>query len=105
MARRLVGRELRCDPTAVAGGAVEALRAAGRRRALRVRLNPESLADLRLHPAALDEASAGAELQLLADPTLVPGDVVVETEAGQVDARIASRLERFRVALLDGAAP
>ena len=42
---------------------------------------------------------------LVADPTLVPGDVVVETEAGQVDARIVSRLESFRAALLDGASP
>jgi len=104
MARRLVGRELRGDPAAVSRGAVAALRAAGRRRALRVRLHPESLADLRLNPA-LEEATSGATLELVADPTLDPGDVVVETEAGQVDARISSRLEGFRAALLPGAAP
>ena len=54
--------------------------------------------------ASLAEATAGAALELVADPALAPGDVVVETEAGQVDGRIASRLEAFRAALEQEAA-
>ena len=103
MARRIVGRELRGDPAAVRDGALLALRAAGRRRSLRVRLHPESVAQVRSRTEALAEATAGAALELVADPGLSPGDVVVETEAGQVDGRIASRLERFRAALEGGA--
>jgi type III secretion protein L len=99
MARRIVGRELHGDPAALSEGAAAALRAAGRRRALRVRLHPDVLATLREHSASLAEATAGAALELVSDPALAPGDVVVETEAGRVDGRIDSRLESFRAAL------
>ena len=104
MARRIVGRELRANPSAAGDGALQALRAAGRRRALRVRLHPEAMAQVRERSAALVEATAGAALELVSDPALLPGDVLVETEAGQVDGRIASRLEAFRSALRQGAA-
>jgi flagellar assembly protein FliH len=99
MARRIVGRELRCDPAVVSEGAAQALRAAGRRRALRVRLHPDDVAHVRDRSPGLAGSTAVTALELVADPTLAPGDVVVETEAGQVDARIASRLEAFRAAL------
>ena len=104
MARRIIGRELQCDPAAVRQGAAAALQAAGRRRALRVRLHPDGVASLRERSASLAEATAGAALELVADPALAPGDVVVETEAGRVDGRIASRLESFRAALAQEAA-
>lgn len=99
MARRIIGRELQSDAAAVRDGAVAALRAAGRRRALRLRLHPDGVASLREQAASLAEATAGAALELVADPALAPGDVVVETEAGLVDGRIDSRLEGFRVAI------
>jgi flagellar assembly protein FliH len=104
MARRIVGQELRADPTAAAQGALLALRAAGRRRALRVRLPPQTVAQLQERTAHLVEASAGASLELVADPALRPGDVVVETEAGHVDGRIDTRLAAYR-ATLEGGAP
>jgi flagellar biosynthesis/type III secretory pathway protein FliH len=104
MARRILGQELRCDPAAVGPGALEALRAAGRRRVLRVRLHPESVAHVHQRAAADLGGLPGTSLELVADPALSPGDVVVETEAGRVDGRVASRLEGFRAALqLDAA--
>jgi flagellar biosynthesis/type III secretory pathway protein FliH len=99
MARRIVDRELRSDPAAAGHGALLALRAAGRRRALRVRLHPDTVAELRRRAPALAQATAGASLELAGDPALQPGDVVVESEAGVVDGRIATRLEAFRAAL------
>jgi len=104
MARRILGRELRLDPAAAGEGARAALQAAGRRRSLRVRLHPDGVAQLRDGQAALGASVEGGVLELLADPSLLPGDVVVETEAGQVDGRIASRLEGFRAALAGTAA-
>lgn len=99
MARRIIGRELHGDPAAATEGAAAALRAAGRRRALRVRLHPDGVASFRERSTSLAEATAGAALEVVADPALAPGDVVVETEAGQVDGRIASRLEGLRAAV------
>ena len=104
MARRILGRELRLDPGAAGEGARAALAAAGRRRSIRVRLHPDGVAQLRDGKAALGAAVEGSALELLADPGLLPGDVVVETEAGQVDGRISSRLECFRSALAGTAA-
>ncbi len=36
-----------------------------------------------------------AEVQILADPALAPGDYIVETEHGQIDARIQTQLNRI----------
>jgi flagellar biosynthesis/type III secretory pathway protein FliH len=99
MARRIVGRELRADPAVAAEGALQAIRAAGSRRALRVRLHPETVGLVRARAPALVEEAGGAAPELLADPSLSPGDVVVETEAGLVDGRVDSRLESLRAAL------
>ncbi len=104
MARRILGRELKLDPGAAAAGASAALRAAGRGRPLRVRLHPEGAALLRERTAGLSPMAGEGALELVDDPTLLPGDVVVESEAGQVDGRIDRRLEVFRAALTRGAA-
>jgi len=104
MARRILDRELRLDPAAAVEGTRSALQAAGRWRSVRVRLHPDGLAQLRAGAPALPAAEGGGGLELVADPSLQPGDVVVETEAGQVDGRIDSRLEGFRAALARAAA-
>jgi flagellar biosynthesis/type III secretory pathway protein FliH len=104
MARRILGRELRGDPGLVYACASEALRVAGPVRRLRVRLHPDAVALLRERSPALGAQVEGRALELVADPALIPGDVVVETEAGQVDGRIESRLALFRAALAPAAA-
>jgi flagellar biosynthesis/type III secretory pathway protein FliH len=104
VARRILGRELQADPSAALVGAREALRVAGPARQLRVRLHPVVMAQLRERLPELGAQVEGRALQLVADPALVPGDVVVETEAGQVDGRLERRLEQFRAALARTAA-
>jgi flagellar biosynthesis/type III secretory pathway protein FliH len=104
MARRILGRELQADPSAALAGAREALRVAGPARRLRVRLHPEVMAQLRVRLPELGYQVEGRDLELVADPALVPGDVLVETEAGQVDGRLERRLERFGAALARTAA-
>ncbi len=60
----------------------------------------------RLHPADLAEIdveqieTAGRELQLVADPTLRPGDCILDAGAARVDATLAGALERVRTVLL-----
>lgn len=104
MARRILGQELRADPGAVLANARAALRVAGPARRLRVRLHPDLVAQLRERTPALASQVEGRALELVADAALIPGDVLVETEAGQVDGRLESRLERFRAALARAAA-
>ncbi|MDR6611465.1 FliH/SctL family protein [Leifsonia sp. 1010] len=57
---------------------------------------------VRLHPddiAALRAAGAGEDLQLVADPTLAPGDAIGELPHGWLDARIHAALDRAKEAL------
>lgn len=57
---------------------------------------------VRLHPddiAALRGAGAGEDLQLIADPTLAPGDAIGELPHGWLDARIHAALDRAKEAL------
>jgi flagellar biosynthesis/type III secretory pathway protein FliH len=69
-----------------------------------MRLHPRSAEALRREAGALASAAGLPGVALVEDPALDPADVVVETEAGQVDARLSARLEAFRRAL-DEVAP
>lgn len=69
-----------------------------------VRMNPADLEQVR----ALLATSAGVALpdgvDLVADPTLAPGDAVSEYPAGYLDAQVSTALDRARRALLEGEA-
>lgn len=60
------------------------------------RLHPTDLAEL----SADDVETAGRELQLVADPTLRPGDCILDAGAARVDATLAGALERVRAVLM-----
>jgi flagellar assembly protein FliH len=89
LARRVVRSELALRPEGVAQVAQEAVGAVMlSARHLRLRLHPQDL--------ALIEPGAGAALRarevvLQADAAVTPGGCVVESDLGQVDARIESR--------------
>jgi flagellar assembly protein FliH len=99
VARRLLGRELAADPAAVRGAAAEALAAARGRRRLVLRLHPAGAAALAGEGTGLAALAGVPSVAIESDPSLQPGDVVVETEAGGVDGRVAARLSAFRAAL------
>jgi len=101
VARRLLGRELALDPGAVRGSAEAVLAAARGRRRATLRLHPAAAAALHPEVAALASLGGWARLALQPDPTLQPGDAVVETEGGAVDGRLEVRLEAFRRALVE----
>jgi flagellar assembly protein FliH len=74
----------------------------------RVLADPQvpGLHTVRLHPRDLDALRAAggvpdvAGVQLVADPTLAPGDAVGQHPDGYLDARVATALARARAALL-----
>lgn len=106
VARRLLAQGLELDPAAVRAAAAAVLQAARGRRRAALRLHPAAAEALGRQAGGLEALARQAalpSLELVPDPSLEPGDAVVETDAGVVDGRVAVRLEAMRRALLEAA--
>lgn len=102
VARQVLGRELAASPDAVADLAARALAQVRDRREVAVRASPADAAVLRAEPVRSRLGallSRTASLELREDAALPPGAVVVETEAGRIDARIEAQLAALERAL------
>jgi len=87
IARRVIAHELVTSPALIVQAVQQAARALpAATRTLRVRVHPDDLAVLHEHEVAEEH------WQLLPDPSLVPGDCVVESERSRLDARVDTRL-------------
>lgn len=93
VARKVLGRELAQDRSAVADLAAQALAVARDRREVTLRVNPEDADAIRAAAGRLGALLARAPgLDVREDPTVERGGAVVETEAGRVDARVEAQL-------------
>lgn len=98
IAKRVVRRELHCDPEALVGIAHTALeRASGcERGSLRV-----SLTDEAFFRSALRTRLAQPGWELIADPNLPPGSLRLQTVSGEFDASIDTQLLEIERGLAD----
>ncbi|GEJ56994.1 FliH/SctL family protein [Anaeromyxobacter diazotrophicus] len=103
VARKILELEVRQSPEALFALVRSAVRRAGESRRIAVRLAPDDAALLQSEAgrAALDGVTA-ARVEFLADAALERGDCVVDTDFGQVDGRLSTRLAEVRRAV-DGA--
>jgi len=92
IAETVVGRELETLDGRGRDAIARALALAPERGLVIARLHPADLAVLG-DPAQLQ---LGRTLELVADPTLSPGDCILDVSACRVDARIQPALERLR---------
>jgi flagellar biosynthesis/type III secretory pathway protein FliH len=99
IARRILGRELALAPDAVAGLAARAVAEVRGRREVSVRVSPSDEPAVRGVEPRLAGLLERGVLSVRADAALGPGDVIVETEAGRVDARVSTQLAAFARAL------
>ena len=90
LARRIVADALADDPSRIEALVQDALSRVRRASRTRVRVHPDGAGRL----GALD-------VEVIADETLEPGDCVVESDLGDVDARIETRLDALERALRD----
>ncbi|MBI5067657.1 MAG: flagellar assembly protein FliH [Deltaproteobacteria bacterium] len=104
VARRVLESELRTSPEPLFALVKSALRRTGDSRRVSIRLSPADAAELQ-SPAgqAAVEGIGAARIEIQADATLQPGDCVVDTDFGQIDGRLETRLGELRRAL-EGAA-
>jgi flagellar assembly protein FliH len=98
IARRVLRREMSIDPDALRGVIVAALEKLHSQEICRVRVHP-SLAGM--VGTCLREAVAGSGAEVIADPSRQPGDVVFETERGNLDASVDSQLLEIERGLAD----
>lgn len=90
LARRIVSDALAEDPSRIEGLVEDALSRVRRATRARVRVHPDDAARL-----------GDLDFEVVADDTLEPGDCVVESDLGDVDARIETRLAALERALRD----
>jgi flagellar assembly protein FliH len=96
VARKILNRELRVDPTSVTRVAEAALHQVAIDGAVKLRVNPaehEALSQYwqRAHGAA----EADRTYEVIADESVAAGGVVIDTRAGTVDAQIETQLEEI----------
>jgi len=108
VARRILEAELSTGPEALFALVKGALKRAGDSRLVRLRCHPGDVQTLSGPAAAGQLGITTATIEVVADGSLEPGDVMVDTDFGKVDGRLKVRLEElFRAAtsaLEEGAA-
>jgi flagellar assembly protein FliH len=97
IARRILEQELRTGPDALFALVRSAVRRAGDVRRVLIRVAPQDVQALEgdSGKAALQTMTV-ARVEIVGDPTLTPGDVVVESAEARIDGRISSRLGELR---------
>ncbi|HUO30820.1 MAG TPA: FliH/SctL family protein [Bryobacteraceae bacterium] len=96
IARRILRRELSVDPDALRGLVKSALEKLPAQEISRIRIHPELLPGVQ---KAL--AGEGRELPLMADGTLAPGALLIETARGKLDGSIETQLAEIGRGLAD----
>jgi flagellar assembly protein FliH len=108
VARKILEMEVRTSPEPLFALVKSALRRAGDSRRVVLRLAPDDAARVQTESgrAALDGVTA-ARVEVFPDPALLPGDCLVETDYGQIDGRLETRIAELRRAVesaVEGAA-
>lgn len=96
VARELLAAELALRPDAVVDAAATALQAAKAARDINLRTSPRDASVLRANKARLVSVLTRAkDLEIREDKRVRPGGVLIETEAGVVDAQLDTQLEEL----------
>lgn len=97
IARKILEREIHCDPMALLSLIRSAITRAGEANQITVRLSAMDSDALRLAGHDLTSSNFSlAKVTVVADPNLGAGDCVVETNLGTVDGRLSTRLAEMR---------
>lgn len=92
VARRILHRELTLDPESIEGLIKVALEKLETRELCRVRVHPDQEEPIR---SLLERFSNARTVEVLPDKTLNPGDVLLETAHGTIDASVDAQLNEI----------
>jgi flagellar biosynthesis/type III secretory pathway protein FliH len=101
LAKRIVRRELRHEPTIALEWIRESLELVTGAGEITIRLNPVEVATLRNEVESLISVfSAAAQAKVVADESITPGGCRIETQFGSIDQQIETLLKRIAEELL-----
>lgn len=98
IARRILHREVSIDSEALHGLVHAALQKLQNREISRVRVNPAGVDAVR---TALERIGAAPAIEISSDPSLKTGDIIFETQFGELDASIDSQLAEIQRGFAD----
>jgi flagellar biosynthesis/type III secretory pathway protein FliH len=99
IARTVLRREIEADPSSVVPVLRDLLSRTDTFGALTVRLSPRDHAAVQEMIESIPEAAGLEGLRLRSDPKITSGGCLLETEAGRLDGRLETQLERIEAAL------
>jgi flagellar assembly protein FliH len=99
VASQLVGETLRAEPSQIVRLLEPHLTRLRRAETLIVHLHPEDAAWLEQHPRGLAELGLEGSIELRADPAIARAGCLIESNLGELDARIETRLTALARAL------
>lgn len=101
IARKLIGVELQTNVQAIVDMAKKHLQSIRQRREVYMRVSPADLENLREHKRELiDQLGRAKEIEIRVDEALTPGSMIIETEAGTIDARLETQMAVIEKVLL-----
>jgi len=98
IARRVLRREMAIDPEAMHGLVLAALEKLQLQEVCRIRVHPSQAPQIR---TLLEKGHPGAILQVIPDGARQPGDLVFETERGNLDVSVDTQLGEIERGLTD----
>lgn len=94
VARKVVGREVRTDVETVAGIVRDAVNRVEHAEQITIRMNPADMQRLaELKPRLLDELAEAGRTRFEADASIASGGCRVESDSGDIDARLEQRFK------------
>ena len=100
IAKRVVGDELKSNREVIVGIVRSALATLGERDEILIRVNPQDFETVKGHQKALEAMIEGLKKFVIqADGAIEPGSCSIETNLGNVDARIETQFEAIRLGL------
>ncbi len=100
IAERVVHMELQTNPNVIVENVRESLTRLVSREVVTLRVNPIDLDTIRQHRDEIVAAGDVEHLRIVEDQRVDRGGVVVETDAGTIDSKIATQLREARRAIL-----
>lgn len=98
IARRVLRRELTVDSEAMLGLVKAAFARIDHREVFQARTDPSSEQAVQ---RIIQSADVGRRVKLVADPSLQPGSLVLETSRGQLDASVETQLDEIQRGFID----